>query len=323
MRAALIGQKLAAIAAAVLATTSAAHAGFDVTAIGVRGGVDDGNLSAWMIAPQGERKAIMCDAGSLVNGIDVARKRGALTGSTGTILHHDIAGYMISHAHLDHLSGMLIAAPDDNAKPIYTLPSVQRVILDSYFNGRAWANFTDRGAGAIGKYRMVDLVPGQSIPLSGTTMTLTPYALAHGGIESTAFLVSERKGDAVLCLGDTGADAVEGKPALAALWKAVGPLVARKALKAIIIEVSYPSERPRNLLFGHLTPALLLTELRALEAAAGGKGSLKGLPLIVSHIKPSLKSDDPGKVIAQQLAAGNDLGLRIVIPQQGQRWTFR
>lgn len=313
---------MAALGAATLATAPAHGAGFDVTAIGVRGGLDDGNLSAWMIAPQGQSKAVMCDAGSLVNGIDVARRRGTLKRSRETILHEDIAGYLISHPHLDHVAGMLIASPEDSAKPVYALPSVGSVLLDSYFNGKAWANFTDRGQAPIGKYRLVDLVPRKTMPLADTAMQVTAYPLAHGGMESTAFLVESGQ-DAILCLGDTGADAVEGQPRLAELWRAVGPLIAARRLKAIIIEVSYPSERPRNLLFGHLTPALLFDELAQLEIAAGGKGSLKGLPIVVSHIKPAASADDPRVLIARQLSAANRLGVNLVIPSQGQRWTFR
>jgi 3',5'-cyclic-nucleotide phosphodiesterase len=276
-----------------------------------------------MIAPAGQSKAVMCDAGSLVNGIEAARKSGALKGSLDTILHDDIAGYLISHPHLDHLAGMLIAAPDDNAKSIYALPSVNEALLGSYFNGTAWANFTDRGkAPRLSKYRLVDLTPGKAEPLANTAMTVTPYSLAHGGMESTAFLIGSG-GDYILCLGDTGADVVEGKPRLAELWLAVGPIIAAHRLKAVIIETSYPSERPRNLLFGHLTPALLIEELHKLEAAAGGTGSLKGLPLIVSHIKPSASGPDPRDLIVRQLNAANDLGLKLIIPQQGQHWTFR
>ncbi len=318
----MIARILAALGMTLLATTPAAAAGFDVTAIGVRGGLDDGNLSAWMIAPEGQAKAVMCDAGSLVNGIEAARRLGTLHGSLDTILHDNIAGYLISHAHLDHVAGMLIASPEDNAKSIYALPSVGKALLDSYFNGEAWANFTDRGKAPLGKYKLVDLTPGQSIPLAGTAMNVTGYPLAHGALESTAFVIAAQQ-DAILCLGDTGADAVEGKPRLAELWHAVGPLIAAHRLKAIIIEVSYPSDRPQNLLFGHLTPALLFAELRQLEIAAGGKGSLKGLPLLISHIKPGTSEADPRDLIARELAAANDLGLDLIIPSQGQHWTFR
>ena len=312
----------ALIAGLALIATPLQAQSFDVTAIGVRGGVDDGNLTAWMIAPHGDPQAVMCDAGSLVNGIEAARAKGSLKGSRETILHDDILGYMISHAHLDHLAGMLIAAPDDSKKPIYVLPSVGQKILDSYFNWDAWANFTDRGkTPALGTYTLTDLTPSATRPIDGTAMTMTAYPLAHGGIESTAFLVESGKAS-LLCLGDTGPDSLEKQPRLSQLWQAVAPRVRERSLKAIIIEVSYASERPDKLLFGHLTPAYLLRSLHELETAAGGKGALKGLPILVSHIKPTLSGPDPRVTIMRELNAGNDLGVRFILPDQGQRWSF-
>src|SRR5690606_1382899 len=41
--------------------------GFDVVALGARGGIQDGNLSAFLISPQGDGRAVTCDAGALVN----------------------------------------------------------------------------------------------------------------------------------------------------------------------------------------------------------------------------------------------------------------
>ena len=42
----------------------------------------------------------------------------------GYVLTTKIKGYLISHAHLDHLAGLIIASPDDSNKTIYALPSV-------------------------------------------------------------------------------------------------------------------------------------------------------------------------------------------------------
>ncbi len=50
--------------------------GFDVVALGARGGIEDGNLSAFMISPAGDGRAVTCDAGSLVNGLRVADEKG-------------------------------------------------------------------------------------------------------------------------------------------------------------------------------------------------------------------------------------------------------
>ena len=86
--------------------------------------------------------------------------------------------------------------------------------------------------------------------------------------------------------------------------------------------MSYTSDRPDNLLFGHLTPRWLMEELRKLDGLAGGK-ALKDLPVVVSHIKYSLTKEQPQRQLLQELEAANDVGVRFVIPEQGSRWHFK
>ena len=43
----------------------------------------------------------------------------------------------------------------------------------------------------------------------------------------------------------------------------------------------------------------------------------------MTHIKYSLTQEQPQARMEQELAAGNDLGVRFVIPQQGSRWHFK
>jgi 3',5'-cyclic-nucleotide phosphodiesterase len=152
-------------------------------------------------------------------------------------------------------------------------------------------------------------------------MSVTAFPLSHGGIESTAFLV-ESDGDAVLCFGDTGPDAVEKTTKMHDVWSAVAEKVKQRRLKAILIESSYTSDRPDSQLFGHLTPKWMLASLRELDQLAGGK-ALKDLPIIVSHIKYSLTREQPQKKMLEELEAGNDLGVRFLDPQQGSRWHFK
>ena len=306
--------------------------GFDLVALGALGGIEDGNLSAWLIHPHGDARAVTCDAGTLVNGLRVADEKGAFADVTvpansalsrvGYVLTATIKGYLISHAHLDHVAGLVIASPDDGKKPIYALPSVSADLVESYFNWKAWPNFTDRGkAPQLKKYALEDLKPGVATPLKDTAMSVTAFPLSHGGIESTAFLL-DSDGESILCFGDTGPDAVEKGTRLHDVWAAVAERVKQKRLKAIVIESSYTSDRPDKLLFGHLTPRWLLEELRQLDTLAGGK-ALQDLPVVVSHIKYSLTREQPQKQMLQELEAGNDLGVRFVVPEQGSRWHFR
>jgi 3',5'-cyclic-nucleotide phosphodiesterase len=281
-----------------------------------------------MVHPHGDPAAVVCDAGTLVNGLLAAERNGSLDGvpspagaslnRPGYVLTHDIKGYLISHAHLDHVAGLIVDSPDDSAKPVYGLPSVLREIEANYFNWKAWPNFTDHGAApALKKYAMTSLTPSVATPLQGTRMSVTAFPLRHDAVESTAFLL-ESGDDAMLYFGDTGPDEVQQVSNLQNVWAAVAERVARKQLKGIIIETSYANDRPDQQLFGHLTPKWLLQSLRALDRQAGGN-ALRGLPVLVSHIKYSLTSVQPQRQIIAELESGNDLGVRFILPEQGMR----
>lgn len=318
-------------AVALLATGAAAplpeRAGFDLVVLGARGGIEDGNLSSYLIHPEGDPRAVTCDAGTLVNGIRVALDKGAFgkvtapKGSTlspvGQVLRGDIKGYLISHAHLDHVSGLIIASPDDAPKPIYALASVNAELGRSYFRPGPWSNFTDRGAEPrLGKYHVVDLAPGAATALADTAMQVTAFPLAHAGLDSTAFLIERSGGQGLLCFGDTGPDAVEKSDRLARLWDAVAERVRQRRLRAMVIETSFASDRPDDKLFGHLTPKWLLAELHALERRVG-KGGLKGMTIVIGHVKFALDRVQPQARIRSELEAGNDLGVRFVMAEQG------
>jgi 3',5'-cyclic-nucleotide phosphodiesterase len=322
----------AAVAGLSLASAARAADGFDVVALGALGGIQDGNLSAWLVHPHDDDRAVTFDAGTLVNGLRAADEKGSLDavkvpgdspmGRVGYVLTAKIKGYLLSHAHLDHVAGLIIASPDDSKKPLYVLPSVGAALVETYFNWVAWPNFTDRGkAPQLKKYPIAELQPGVAVPVPDTKMTVTAFSLAHGGVESTAFLL-ESDGDAILYFGDTGPDAVEKGTKMRDVWAAVADKAKQRKLKAILIESSYTSDRPDAQLFGHLTPKWILASLRELDQLAGGK-ALKDLPVVITHIKYALGREQPQAQMLQELNAGNETGVRFVIPQQGTRWHFR
>ena len=315
-----------------LAVEGRAADGFDVVALGALGGIQDGNLSAWLVHPHDDDRAVTFDAGTLVNGLRIADEKGAFDAvrmpadsalsRVGTVLTNKIKGYLVSHAHLDHVAGLIIASPDDSKKPVYVLPSVGAALAETYFNWQAWPNFSDRGkAPQLKKYPIVELQPGVAVPLQDTRMTVAAFQLAHGGVESTAFLV-ESDGDAILYFGDTGPDPVEKTTRMRDVWTAVAEKARQRRLKAILIESSYTSDRPDAQLFGHLTPKWILASLRELDRLAGGN-ALKDLPVVITHIKYALTREQPQARMLQELEAENDLGVRFVIPQQGTRWHFK
>jgi cAMP phosphodiesterase len=292
---------------------------FTVVPLGVKGGLAEGNLSAYLVAAAGTSSYVALDAGSLRPGVEKAIANGVFTAPAAEVLTRYIKGYCISHPHLDHVAGLLLNAPDDTPKPIYGLAACLATVQQDYFNWQAWPNFADGGrAPALGKYHLRTLTPGQPMPLDSTALSVQAFVLSHGApYQSTAFLV--RSHDSyLLYLGDTGADEIEKTHHLRDLWQAVAPLVQRHALKAIFIEASYSNAQPPTQLFGHLTPALLLQELAALGQLTGPR-YLRGLPVVVTHLKPT-----PGNeaLIRQQLAASNVLGVQLVFPEQGRELQF-
>ena len=106
------------------------------------------------------------------------------------------------------------------------------------------------------------------------------------------------------------------------VWAAVADKAKQRKLKAILIESSYTSDRPDAQLFGHLTPKWIMTSLHELDSLAGGN-ALKDLPVVITHIKYALTREQPQAKMRDELTAANDLGVRILIPQQGSRWHFR
>ena len=299
---------------------SAQEPAFQVIPLGVKGGLDESNLSAYMVAAAGTTDYIAFDAGTLYAGIQQSVNNGLFPGrSVTTVLKQNIKGYCISHAHLDHLAGLIINSPDDTAKNIYGMDYCLNVLKSNYFTWKSWANFTDAGEKPLlNKYHYASLQEGKETPLAGTKMFVTAYSLSHGKpFESTAFLIRHAD-NYLLYLGDTGADTIEHAQNLSVLWKTVAPLVAAGKLKGIFIEVSYTNAQPLNKLFGHLTPALLTAELHTLAGYAGSV-YMKHLNVVITHIKPAENAE---AIIQKELSDANTTGVQYLFPEQGRVMFF-
>ncbi|WP_377115476.1 MBL fold metallo-hydrolase [Mucilaginibacter litoreus] len=301
----------------VISFAQSSKPAFRLVPLGVLGGVDESNLSAYMLAPTHDDNYICLDAGTINYGIQKAINNKAFTMPVNEVQKKLIKAYFISHGHLDHLAGMIINSPEDTAKYVYGLNTTIGTLKTHYFTWQSWANFADEGeVPKLNKYHYQILKPGEKIDIANTSMQVQAFPLSHSNLTSTAFLV-QSKGSYLLYLGDTGADRMERSENMHQLWQAVAPLVRSKALKAIMIEVSFPDEQPDKSLFGHLTPRLLMQEMAELQTLAGVP--LKGLNVVITHLKPPYNKIAR---IKEQLHERNKLQLRIMYPQQGRALNF-
>ncbi|AZA54799.1 MBL fold metallo-hydrolase [Chryseobacterium sp. G0201] len=294
-----------------------AQQSFKVIPLGIYGGGEESNLSSYMAAPANSENYVNFDAGTLRSGIEKAIKKGNFKGKSALqVIQENIKGYLISHAHLDHASGLILNSPDDTKKSIYALPSVAEILTDKYFSWKSWANFTDSGeVPHLNKYSIINLDAGKEIPMPNTDMYVTAFPLSHvKPYESTAFLVRHNS-DYLLYLGDTGSDSIEQSNMLQNLWKQIAPYVNNQQLKGILIEVSFPNEQPDKSLFGHLTPKLLQSELNILNSYCQPE-KLQQVPIIITHLKPV---DNNIERIKKQLKEQNTLGVKYIFPVQGKK----
>jgi cAMP phosphodiesterase len=290
---------------------------FKVIPLGVKGGSDESNLSAYALAVYGTNAYVCLDAGTLYYGIKQAIAAKLLEGTVSEVLRNNLKGYLISHPHLDHVAGLILNSPDDSSKPIYGLPFCLEVIQEKYFNWKSWPNFGNQGEKPfLNKYHYIALSTEEEIPLEQTSMYVKAFPLSHSNpYQSTAFLIREAE-SYLLYLGDTGADAVEQSNKLHTLWKAIGPLIVSGKLKAIFIEVSFTNGQPDQLLFGHLTPRLLMNEMKILSQFSGG---LREFPIVIMHMKPTANREE---IIKRELHELNDLRLKLIFAEQAKLLEF-
>lgn len=314
----------------MLAKTVVAAPVFKLTPVGVYGGLVDSNLSAYLLKPAGSEHYVMLDAGTLVNGLKIAVDRNAVSEKdVQNLLQNNISTYLISHAHLDHIIGLLMAQPELREHQTIMARTETMDTLKKYiFNWSVWGNFGDSGDLPQLNFQHYQRISLQEwVPIPKTDMQVKAFPISHGkGMPSTAFLI-QYKNSYILYFGDTGADKIEQSSNMRNIWTEVAPLIRNKQLHAIMLECSFSNKQPNDKLFGHLKPELFMSELHQLANIVdplNAGDSLKDLNVIVTHIKAGLSelSDtssglDARRQIFNELKKENNLGVNLILPEQG------
>ncbi len=327
----LAGLFAALLSAGLAADTQLTKPAFKVIVLGSGGGLDESNLSCYLAAPVKENRFVALDAGTLLAGIRKAEAAGSFgeipeqkksgLSLPAWLMKDGIKAYLISHAHFDHTSGMILNSPDDGKKVIIGLDNTIEDLRAHVFNNQSWINFSTEGENALQKYQLIRAKPGESFIVPGTSMKVRALPLSHSTRGSTAYLL-ESAGQYLLYFGDTGPDVMEKSDKMQRVWDEIAPIIRSGSLRGIFLEISYSDERPDNMLFSHLTPKWFMTEMRNLSRTVDPvkPTALKDLRVIVTHIKPSLNPrENHRKTIQGELEKRNDLRLRLIFAEQGQR----
>lgn len=300
---------------------------FEIVPLGVYGGLRDGNLSAYLLKPIEDEHYAALDGGTLVNGLEVAVAKYSVNNiTTEELLKKNIPAYLISHAHLDHLIGLVMAQPElREQQAIMAREETMNTLQNNIFNWSVWGNFGDKGESPHLNYQQYQTMPLlEWIIIPNTELQVKTFPLSHGGMASSAFLI-RYKDEYILYFGDTGADSIEQSTNMKNIWKEIAPLIRKKHLHALLLECSFLNSQPDNQLFGHLKPNLFMSELRQLASVVDPtdlKNALRGLTVIVTHIKPRLSDslnsqDNTEKQIMNELSQENDIGVELIKPEQG------
>ena len=273
------------ICAAALAVTPAEAAqapAFDVVVLGGDWAVSPRTTSSFLIIPRRRRHAgIALDAGTLPRRNPRGTREGARSRTCvsttrgddltpeGRVLQHYIRRRLVTHAHLDHVTGLILNSTDDTRRnTIVALPR-RSTSCTARLQLEALGELHHRGtAPALSRHTLQPLASGRARRSRNEISRHGVSAEPRRNVQSRRRSSSKRRPKNLLYLGDTGPDAVKGRPSARALWTQVAPLRCAKKLRAIFLRRRIRAT-VRTQAHGHLTPPL--DQRRARRARGSGE----------------------------------------------------
>ncbi|KAK7693151.1 hypothetical protein QCA50_002717 [Cerrena zonata] len=256
---------------------------FDLVVLGCGGGPSEYNLSSYLLkscAASWTEGIVALEAGNGIGALHQILKEnpepffkrpldGDRSFSTASRIYSCIQCYLITHAHLDHVNSLVLAAGSLSGPPRRVFGLTQTLKdLETIFADRLWPNLASWDAddpevkllysklNADGQYKAI------SSHLSARTMTVSHGRCRAGDPydSATFFIRHDPSGHELLFFGDVEPDTVADQPRNRDVWRIAASKIPDQ-LRAIFIECSWPSGRPDSMLYGHLTPEHLRDEL--------------------------------------------------------------
>lgn len=181
----------------------------------------------------------------------------------------EIDNILITHAHIDHVCDLpfLIETVFDFRKEPVLLYGINDVIEDissHIFNQRIWPDFSQIPSKEEAKLSYKVIEPLKDLEIN--SYRILPIPVNHT-VPTVGYLIDDGK-TAFAFTGDTCVTDL--------FWKKVRD---EERLRALIVEVSFPSNLEEMArVTGHLTPALLVEEIKKLNRV--------NIEIFVTHIKP-------------------------------------
>ncbi len=221
-------------------------------------------------------KEVVLDAGNILEGLGNGIK--------------NVNHLFITHSHLDHINdiGFLIDATFETRTESLKIYSQRKTLDDIHkyiLNWDIWPDFTT--INLIGtqtpSIELIEIKLDEVVEVDGCKIKAIP----NNHTPSSNGFVIEKDNSAILFTSDTYC--------CDTIWEEVNN---NKKITAVIIDVSFPS-RMAQLAFDskHLTPALLLEELKKLKR--------DDITIHVNHIKPSYKVELLTEIIKSDVLLNN------------------